>query len=333
MSRAKKKKGGKLKVGFLMDPIEDINLETDTTLVLMMETQRRGHHVFYLRPEDVWVENGDPLAMMCRAKVRKPASPRSSHYSLGDRQAGSLSSLDLLFNRVDPPYSLEYVTLVQMLGLVSPPTVVVNRPRGVLEANEKILAMHFPGLMPPTIVSQQPERIKEFLAKSGPKIVLKDPGGFGGEGVVVVEKGHTNENVLIETMTKKGKKRVLAQKYLDVARTGDKRIIMLAGEPIGAMLRLPARGDHRANLHSGGRAANTAITQRDLDICKAVGPMLRREGLYLAGLDIVDGFLTEINMTSPTLVQQINRFEGVKLEERIMDFCTYLVDSARAMVK
>jgi glutathione synthase len=320
-----------LRVGFIMDPIADINLATDTTFLLMLEAQARGHEVLYLTPRDLRVEGGAPLAPLSSARVRYPRSASESHYDLGPARDAPLSSLDLLMNRVDPPYTIEYVTMTQLLGLVPPPTVVVNRPAGVLGANEKILALRFPELMPPTLVTPEPRRLLKFLDRLGGRMIVKPLQAYGGVGVFVVEKGHTNKKVIIETATDGGRVPVIAQQYLPVDKKGDKRVILLAGEPIGAVLRLPGKGDHRANLHSGGRAARTALTPRDRAICQAIGPWLRREGLYLAGIDIVAGFLTEINITSPTLVKQINETQNVKLEQRIMDFCEYLAGTARAM--
>lgn len=317
----------KLKVGFLMDPIEDIDLDTDTTIVLMAEAQARGHQLSYFTPRDLRVENGTPIAKAATIKVKFPKPARSSHYSKG-KAADTPLDMDLVFNRVDPPYSIEYVTMTQILSLAPPATVVVNRPSGVLGANEKILAMRFPEIMPPTIVTREPERLLGFLEKMGGKIIIKPLAAHGGIGVFAVEKSHSNTNVIIETATDNGTRAVIAQKFLPVHKKGDKRIILLAGEPIGAALRLPAKKEHRANLHSGGRCVKTTITARDHEICARVAPWLRREGLFMAGIDVVDGWLTEINVTSPTLVQQINQLQGLKLEQRIMDFCEYLAQTA-----
>jgi len=333
MSKAKPEKKKRLRVGFFMDPIEKINLETDTTFLLMLEAQRRDHQALYFTPNDLRVENGAPMAPLAPVKVKYPNSPRESHYKLGKAKDVPLSWLDLLFHRVDPPYTIEYVTMTQILGLIPQPTVVVNRPSGVLNANEKILAMRFPEIMPPTIVTHEPARLDSFLDEAGGKMVVKPVESYGGIGVFVVEKNDTNRKVIIETATKDGTVPVIAQKFLPVHKHGDKRIILLAGEPVGAVMRMPAKSDHRANLHSGGTSKKTIITKRDLEICHAVGPWMRREGLYMAGLDIVAGHLTEINMTSPTLVKQINEAEGIKLEERIVDFCEYLSKSAKAMKK
>jgi len=321
----------RLKVGFLMDPIEDINLETDTTFLLMVEAQERGHEVVYMTPDTLRVEGGTPVANLCRASVEYPKSSKDSHFKLGKPAEAPLSSLDLVFNRVDPPYDIEYVTMTQILGLVPQPTVVANRPSGVLSANEKIMAMRFPELMAPTIIDKDLGRLSRFLIECGGKMVVKPLSAYGGVGVFVVEKNHTNKAVILETATKNGTEKVIAQKYLPVTAKGDKRIILLSGEPVGAMLRMPDKKDHRANLHSGGRSVKTKITKRDAQICRAIGPWLKREGIYMAGIDIVAGFLTEINVTSPTPVKQINELDGVKLETRIMEFCEYLSESAIKM--
>ena len=330
MSKKKAGPGRKLEIAFFMDPIEKINLETDTTFLLMLEAQARKHRVYYFTPREFRIENGAPAAALRPVRVKRPASPGQSHYSLRPAEERPLSELDLVFMRVDPPYSLEYVSLCQALHLVPPPTVVVNRPRGILLGNEKFLALRFADLMPPTIVTHEIGRLREFLERVGGKMVLKPLAGFGGEGVVVVDKDHTNREALLSLMTDNGKSAVLAQKYLPVTSEGDKRIILLSGEPMGAVLRMPRPGDHRANLHAGGSYRKAAITDRDREICSRVGAWARREGLWIVGLDIIAGHLTEVNVTSPTLVRQINELEGVNLERRILDFCEYLSETARA---
>lgn len=295
----------------------------------MLEAQARKHRLYYFTTREFRIENGVPAAALRPVRVKWPSSPAQSHYSLGKPEERTLSELDLVFMRMDPPYSIEYVSLCQALHLVPPPTMVVNRPRGILLGNEKFLALRFADLMPPTIVTHEPGRLREFLEQVGGKMVLKPLSGFGGEGVLVVDKDHTNREALLALATDNGKTAVLAQKYLPVTSEGDKRIILLSGEPIGAVLRLPRPGDHRANLHAGGSYRRTAITSRDREICARVGAWARREGLWLAGLDIIASRLTEVNVTSPTLVQQINELEGVRLEQRIMDFCEYLCETAR----
>ena len=335
MSAAKRKrknqKAEPLRVGFVMDPIEELNLATDTTFLLMLECQYRGYEVYYIDPVDMRVENGDVHAELYRVTMHEVDDDDPDYYSIDAIEDGSLSSFDLIFNRVDPPYDIEYVTMTQMLGLLKPPTMVVNRPAGVLAANEKLLAMRFPELMPETLVTHDPERILAFLEEVGGKIVLKPLDGYGGNNVLVVERNHTNKSAIIDTLSEEGTEAVVAQKWMPVTSRGDKRIILLAGEPIGAVLRMPAEKDHRANLHAGGKARKAAMTKNDLEICKIVGPFLRNQGLFIAGLDIIAGKLIEINVTSPTLIKQINKLDKVKLEERIIDFCEYLVQSARTM--
>jgi len=325
-SRPKKES---LTVAFCMDPIEDMNLETDTTFIIMLEAQKRGHKILYFTPELMEVEQGRPVAVMSEAMVKWPTKKAPDHYSLSKTKKTGLADTDLIFMRVDPPYDLDYVTALHILAMVQPPTLVVNRPGGLLLANEKMLALRFPELMPPTIVSRRPDKLLSFLEEVGGKMVLKPLPGFGGEGVVVVEKNHTNRKALVQMMTENGKQLVQAQKFLPVNRQGDKRIIMLSGGPIGAVTRMPAKGDHRANLHSGGSYKKAWLTEKDREICKTVGALLKREGLWIAGLDVVAGYLTEINVTSPTLLRQINELEGVKLEENILDFCEYLCRAAR----
>ncbi|MFO8057935.1 MAG: glutathione synthase [bacterium] len=325
----KKTRKEHLKMAFCMDPIENMDLETDTTFLIMMEAQNRGHKLMYFTPDRLEIEQGTPVARMAEARVKWPFKKSPSHYSLRKEKKTALEDMDLIFMRVDPPYNLDYVTALQTLSMVRPPALVINRPRGLLLANEKMLALRFPELMPPTIVTSDQNRIREFLEEAGGKIVIKPLPGFGGEGVVVVEKNHTNREALVQMMTESGKQAVLAQKFLPVNQRGDKRIIMLSGEPIGAVTRMPKKGDHRANLHSGGTYKKATLTEKDREICKKTGELLKREGLWIAGLDVVAGFLTEINVTSPTLIRQINELEGVKLEERILDFCEYLCRTAR----
>ncbi|GIW42138.1 MAG: glutathione synthetase [Candidatus Binatia bacterium] len=302
---------------FVMDPLDRILPDKDTTFVFMLEAQRRGEEVYYLGPEHLFVEGGTPHARAWRCEVRR-ATP---HYTLHEERTGELAWFDAVFMRKDPPFDLPYYFATQILGLVDPArTFVLNDPRGLREANEKLYALHFPDLVPPTLVSREIPRLKAFLDAVGGEMIVKPLDGCGGSGVFYLRRGDKNVNVLLETATANETRWTMAQKYLPEAREGDKRIVLLDGEPLGATLRVPAEDEHRGNIHVGGRCVRTELTERDRAICARLRDRLKADGLYFVGLDVIGGWLTEVNVTSPTGVQEIDRLEGVELERAVLDF-------------
>lgn len=304
-------------MAFVMDPIECINIDKDTTFVLMLEAQRRGHEVWYGQVKDLFVTKALPYARLSAVTVAR----RSPHYSVISTDTVPLSYFDVIWMRKDPPFNLDYIYATYILGLADRDgTLVVNNPRGIRESNEKLYTLHFPALLPETLVSKDISSIKEFLREVGGEIVIKPLDSCGGEGVFYLKEGDKNVNVILENVTKGGEVFVMAQRFIREVEEGDKRILLLYGEPIGAVLRVSRSDDFRCNFHSGGRAEMTNITDRDMEICDIIAPKLRQDGLYLVGIDIIGGYLTEINTTSPTGVQEINRLHGVSLEARIIDF-------------
>jgi len=308
--------GRKLKMGFLMDPIEQILPDKDTTFVFMLEAGKRDHEALYFTPDTLFAVNSEPYGVLSPIKVKR-ATP---HYKLGHPAKMRLKDLDALFMRVDPPFTLDYLAQTYLLDLIEEDVFVTNRPAALRDASEKLFTLHFPDLIPPTLVTHKMELIRTFIAEVGGKIVLKPLFGCGGSGVFVLRAGDRNVNVIMETATEGGRNRVIAQKYIHEARAGDKRIILLNGEAIGATLRVPREEENRANIHVGGDCVRCALTERDRFIISRVGPALKKRGLHFVGLDVLGDWLTEINVTSPTGVQEINRLENTCLEAQVMDF-------------
>ena len=310
-------------LAFVMDPIGTIDIDADTTFVLMLEAQRRGHRVLYLEQRDLGVSDGRVLARVRPVTLRREVG---RHADIGDPRSVVLDDdVDALFQRKDPPVDEEYVAATQILSLCRR-TRVINRPEGILSANEKLYAQHFADLMPETEVSCEIPRLIDFLAKVGGEMVVKPLYGRGGEGVFYVRHDDRNLFSILEQSTQLGTHWTMAQRYLSAVREGDKRILLVAGEPIGALLRIPAETEFRANLHVGGTPVRAEITDGDRRIIDRLAPFLRRDGLFFVGIDVIGGYLTEVNVTSPTGVQEINAIEGVRLEERILDEVESLLD-------
>jgi glutathione synthase len=314
-------------MAFLMDPIESIDIESDTTFVMMLEAQRRGHRVFTLQPGDLGVSDGRPVARVRPVTLRREAG---RHADLGPDRAVFLDDdIDVLFQRKDPPVDAEYVASTQMLTLCTR-CRVLNRPAGILAANEKLYAQHFADLMPETEVSRSIPKLIDFMAKVGGEMIVKPLDGRGGEGIFHVRNDDRNLFSILEQATAYGSRWTMAQRYLRAIRQGDKRILLVDGEPIGALLRIPSDNELRANLHVGGRPARAEISDGDRAIIERIRPFLRRDGLFFVGIDVIGGLLTEVNVTSPTGVQEINTLDGVKLEERILDGVEAFLDGDSA---
>jgi glutathione synthase len=301
---------------FVMDSIGSIDIEADTTFVLMLEAQRRGHRVLYCQPSDLGVSEGRPVARVRPATLRREIG---RHAELGPARTIALDSdADVVLQRKDPPVDEQYVAATQILALCRR-AVVLNRPRGILAANEKLYAVHFADLMPETMVTREIPQLIDFMAKVGGEMIVKPLDGRGGEGVFYVRHDDRNLFSILEQSTRLGTRWIMAQRYLGEVRRGDKRILLIDGELLGAVLRVPSESDVRANFHVGGRPERATLTERDQTIIDRVGPSLRRDGLFFVGIDVIGDYLTEVNVTSPTGVQEVNAIEGVRLEERILD--------------
>jgi glutathione synthase len=301
---------------FVMDPIESVDIQTDTTFALMLEAQRRGHRVLYADPADLAIDAETPVVRARPVTLRREPG---RHADVGEMCSLALDEeADVVLQRTDPPVDAAYVTATQILTLCRR-ALVLNRPAGILAANEKLYALHFPDLMPPTRVTRSIAQLVDFMAKLGGEMVVKPLDGRGGEGVFHVRADDRNLNSLLEQSTRFETLRVMAQQYLPDVRRGDKRILILDGEPIGAVLRVPAEREFRANFHVGGKAVRADLDEDDLRITERIAPALRRDGLFFVGIDVIGGLLTEVNVTSPTGVQEVNRLEDRRLEVEILD--------------
>lgn len=301
---------------FVMDPLESIDVAADTTFVLMLEAERRGHGLFYVAPADLGVQAGRAVARARPARVRREAG---HHFELGEPRLLTLDEdADVVLQRTDPPVDAAYVTATQILGLCRE-ALVLNRPSGILAANEKLYACRFPELMPDTLVSHEIPRLLAFMAELGGEMIVKPLDGRGGEGIFHVGQDDRNLFSILEQSTAFGTRRVMAQRYLPDVRTGDKRILLVDGEPIGALLRVPDERETRSNLHVGGTPARASLDERDRRIVEVLAPSLRRDGLFFVGIDVIGGLLTEVNVTSPTGVQEIDALDGACLEGLILD--------------
>lgn len=312
-----------LKMAFVMDPIGSINIEKDTTFVLMLEAEARGHEVWYLELKDLFVRHGKPFGNATRVSLRRE---KGNHYTLGETETVELGSFDAVWMRKDPPFNMDYIYSTYILSLIDGGrTKVLNNPKGIRESNEKLYTLYFPEWIPESIVSKDIQQLNRFLSDVGGEMVVKPLDGHGGEGVFFVKEGDRNANVILESITDFGRRYVLAQKFIERVSEGDKRIILLNGEPLGAVLRVPKPGgEFRCNFHSGGSPAKSSLTDREVAICDSLGPRLRRDGLYFVGIDVIGGYVTEINTTSPTGVQEINTLDGAKLEKDVIDFAEEL---------
>lgn len=310
-----------MRFAFILDPIERLLPHHDTSFVLMLEAQARGHELYYLRIEQLSARGGTPQAVVRRVEVMRPAQPGDPHFVLLEERCEALHFFDAVFMRKDPPFDSTYLYATQILSLADPRrTLVLNDPRGLRDANEKLYTLNFDDVMPPTLVTADRTQLKEFLAEVGGDMIVKPLDGFGGLGIFHVHSADRNLNAILETTTEHGRRLVMAQRYLPEVRQGDKRIIVLDGKPLGALLRVPRADDNRGNMAVGGSAEKGELTARDRAICERVAPRLARDGLYFVGLDVIGGYLTEVNVTSPTGVQEINRHDGVRLEANVIDF-------------
>ena len=306
-----------LKIGVVMDPIEKVNVNTDTTFVMMLEAERRGHALYYMQQDDLAIRGGTPEAHFRKVSVAR-ATP---HYRFEAEGVVPLADFDAILMRKDPPFDFKYFYTTHLLSLVDPrKCVVINDAHGLREATEKLYALRFPEIIPPSLVSSDMPLLRKFMDEQGGEMIVKPLEGAGGRGVLYLNKTDRNIGAILEMVTVEGTVPVMAQRYLPEIRQGDKRVLVLDGEPIGALLRIPRENDNRANLHVGGASARAEVTERDREICRALAPSFKKLGLYFVGLDVIGDYLTEVNVTSPTCVQEIDAFDGVKLEAKIVDF-------------
>ena len=304
-----------LAVAIQMDPIETINIDGDSTFVLALEAQARGYTLYHYLVQNMWLKGGSLQARARRLEVRRE---QGRHHSFGATEVIDLAAMDVVLMRQDPPFDMGYITATHLLEHIHPKTLVVNDPASVRNAPEKLFVTHFPELMPPTLITRDRQAIEDFRAEHR-DIIVKPLFGNGGAGVFRLQEQDENLGSLLEMFFALSREPLMIQRYLPEVRQGDKRIILVDGEAAGAVLRVPAKGEARANLHVGGTAMKTTLTAREQEICTAIGPTLREQGLVFVGIDVIGDYLTEINVTSPTGLQEINRFDGVKLEAQLWD--------------
>ncbi|KPK17183.1 MAG: hypothetical protein AMJ62_02745 [Myxococcales bacterium SG8_38] len=302
---------------FVMDPVSTVIVDEDTSFALMLEAQSRGHRVDHCLASDVGLRGQQVIARVRRATMqRHPAEP----ITLGQAEDIDLADVDAVFIRKDPPFTDAYLWLTLVLDHLEGSTLVVNSPRGLREANEKLYAHHFPDIVPPTIMTSHKDEILRFLKDVGGRGVIKPIDGHGGEGVFVLAAGDSNLNGLIEAVTHLGRRNAIVQALIEqIYEEGDKRILLVDGELLGVVGRVPSKGDIRSNVHVGGSAKPATLNDADRRIVATIGPRLVADGLFFVGLDVIGGRLIEVNVTSPTLIQQMSRLTGQNLSATVID--------------
>lgn len=296
-----------LRVAVQMDPIEGIKIESDTTFMMMLEAQSRGHSLWVYQPHQLALENGKVRA---RARPVTVRAVKGDHATLGEPVLLDLADdTDVVLMRQDPPFDMAYITATHFLEAAHPKTLVVNNPAEVRNAPEKLFVTGFPGVQPPTLISGDLEALRDFRDRHG-DIVLKPLYGGGGSGVARLRSDNSNFEAMLDLHAMIGREPVIVQAFVPAVSKGDKRVLLVDGEPIGAINRVPADGQVRSNLAVGGRAEAVDLTARDLELCAIIGPELKRRGLLFVGIDVIGDYLTEINVTSPTGAQQLKRFGG-----------------------
>ena len=305
-----------LRVAVQMDPVQGINIENDTTFLMMWEAQARGHKLWFYTPDKLSMEDGRVFA---RAQPLVLTKVQGEHAQLGETVLLDMKDdVDVVLMRQDPPFDMAYITATHFLEKVHPHTLVVNNPAEVRNAPEKLFVTDFPGVQPPTLITSDHEAIYDFRARHG-DIVLKPLYGGGGSGVARLLADDPNLDALLELHAMIGREQVIAQKFVPAVSKGDKRILLVHGEPVGAVNRVPAAGQVRSNLRVGGRAEAVDLTTRDLELCAIIAPELKRRGLLFVGIDVIGDYLTEINVTSPTGAQQLKRFGGAVAAAALWD--------------
>jgi glutathione synthase len=304
-----------LKVAVQMDPIEGINIEADTTFLMMEQAQARGHSLFVYTTDTLALEDGRAFARGRDVEVRRM---KGEHATLGEFRRAELAEFDVVLLRQDPPFDMHYIDTTFFLEAVHPQTLVVNNPVEVRNAPEKLFVTKFPGLQPPTLITLDREAIYDFRARHG-DIVLKPLNGRGGSGVTRHLADDPNLDALLELHAQIGREPVIVQKFLPAVTRGDKRILLVDGEAVGAINRVPQKGQIRSNMLVGGRPEPVELSARDREICAAIGPELKRRGLLFVGIDVIGDWLTEINVTSPTGAVALKRFTGIDAAEILWD--------------
>ena len=304
-----------LKVAIQMDPIELVDIDADSTFRIAEEAQTRGHDLFYYNPSKLILDNGVVNAKGCKLKVMRE---QGNHFELGREQLVNLNDFDVVWLRQDPPFDMGYITYTHILDRLGPDTLVVNDPFWVRNYPEKLLVLDFPDLTPPTVIARDINVLKEFKNKHQ-DIIIKPLYGNGGAGVFRLGPDDKNISSLHELFSGINNEPLIAQKFLTDVSKGDKRVILVDGKPVGAINRVPAQGETRSNMHGGGRPEKIELSERDLEICAKIGPLLKEKGQIFVGIDVIGHWLTEINVTSPTGIQELERFNNENIAGLIWD--------------
>ncbi|OEI83902.1 glutathione synthase [Brucella sp. BO3] len=304
-----------LKVAVQMDHISTVNITGDTTFALSLEAQKRGHELFHYTPDRLSMRDGVVSARVEKMEVR---DVKGDHYTLGEPVRRDLTEMDVILLRQDPPFDMNYITTTHLLERIHPKTLVVNDPVWVRNSPEKIFVTEFPDLMPETLITKDPQEVMDFRREFG-DIILKPLYGNGGAGVFHLADGDRNLTSLLEMFGQLFREPFIAQRYLKDVRAGDKRIILIDGEPVGALNRVPSETDARSNMHVGGRPEQSKLTPREREICARIGPSLKERGFILVGIDVIGDYMTEINVTSPTGIREIERFDGTNIAALFWD--------------
>jgi glutathione synthase len=302
-----------LKIAVQMDPLHSIDITGDSTFALMLEAQARGHRLWHYEVPHMWL---DGARLLARVKPVTVQNVHGAHFEFGPETLIDLAGMDVVLMRQDPPFDMAYITATHLLEHIHPKTLVVNNPAAVRNAPEKLLVTHFPALMPPTIVTWDRQSIRDFRSLHQ-DIIVKPLFGNGGIGVFRIKPDDENLGSLLDMFFAASREPLMVQRYEPAVRKGDKRIILIDGEPLGAINRVPAAGDSRSNMHAGGTPEPATLTAREQEICAAIGPTLKAQGLLFTGIDVIGDYLTEINVTSPTGLQQIARFDNLNLAAAI----------------
>ncbi|MFN3661235.1 glutathione synthase [Yoonia sp.] len=302
-----------LKVAFQMDPIGLINIDADSTFRIAEEAQARGHELFYYTPDKLAYDQGRVTARGWPLQVQRV---RGDHFILGDAAELDLRDMDVVWLRQDPPFDMGYITTTHILDMINPETLVVNDPFWVRNYPEKLLVLNFPDLTPPTMIARDLQTLRDFRDAHG-EVIVKPLYGNGGAGVFKLSPGDGNLASLHELFSGINREPLIMQQFLPAVAKGDKRVILVDGEPVGAINRVPAKGETRSNMHVGGRPEKVALTDRDREICARIGPLLREKGQIFVGIDVIGDWLTEINVTSPTGIQELERFDGGNIAAKI----------------
>jgi len=300
-----------------MDPIESINIAKDSSFAMLLEAQQRGYTLYYMEMADLELNDGKAMARMQAIRVEDNAD---CWFELGDATSKPLAELDAVLMRKDPPFDVEYIYATYLLEAAEKEgTLIVNKPASIRNANEKIFATEFADCVAPSLVTRRAESLRDFLAQHG-DIILKPLGEMGGASIFRVKTNDPNISVIIENLTRHGTGYIMAQRFIPEISAGDKRILLIDGEPVPyALARIPAKGETRGNLAAGGRGEGIPLSERDMEICRQVGPVLKEMGLIFVGIDVIGDYLTEINSTSPTCIKELDKQFNLNISAQLMD--------------